>query len=65
MVPNTYLDTSNPPPIPSLVSSFFGTGLPTVYVIIVIVVVVVVVTLMMGIAYFRIHKKSTLTGAGD
>jgi hypothetical protein len=55
-VPNTYLATNNPPPIPSMHSGFLGTGLPTVYVT--IAVIVVLTTLTAGTTYLILHKKS-------
>jgi len=54
-VPNSYLATNSPPPIPTLHSGFLGTGLPTEYVV--IAVIAVVATSAAGTTYLRLNKK--------
>ncbi len=54
-VPNSYLATNNPPPIPMLHSGFLGTGLPTEY--FTIAVIAIVATSVAGTTYLRIKRK--------
>ncbi len=54
-VPNSYLATNNPPPIPTLHSGFLGTGLPTEY--FTLAVIAIVATSAAGTTYLRKNKK--------
>lgn len=61
-VPNAYLATDNPPPIPTMRSGFLGTGLPTVYVV--VAIVVIVTTLATGASYLNFQRKKNLAKLG-
>jgi len=56
-VPNAYLATNNPPPIPALHTGFLGTGLPTEY--FTLAVIAIVATFAVGTTYLRLNKKKT------
>ena len=61
-VPNAYLATNNPPPVPPLRSGFLGTGLPTIYVV--LAIVVIVMTLATGVSYLNFQRKKNLAKLG-
>jgi len=61
-VPNSYLATNNPPPIPTLHSGFLGTGLPTEY--FTLTVIAIVTTSAAGTTYLRLNKKKRTPKTG-
>ncbi len=61
-VPNAYLATNNPPPVPSMYSGFLGTNLPTEYGI--VALVVIIATVAVGSAFLLKKKKSRPRIAG-
>jgi hypothetical protein len=57
-VPNAYLATNNPPPVPMMHSGFLGTNLPIAYVG--AAVTVIAITMVAGTSYLLLIKRKRI-----